>query len=73
MSTGVGSALDEVKERMVSNVEPPTARVEQRWIQQHEGWKGKLMNAEQSEPWREALLHERFSICEEGHSSITCS
>ena len=26
MSTGVGSALDEVKERMVSNVEPPTAR-----------------------------------------------
>ena len=25
-STGVGSALGEVKERMVSNVEPPTAR-----------------------------------------------
>ena len=33
MPTGVGSALDEVKERMVSNVEPPTARVEQGRIQ----------------------------------------
>ena len=60
MSIGVGSALDEVKERMVSNVEPPTARVEQRRMQPHEGWKRKLMNAEHSEPWQETLLHERF-------------
>ena len=72
MSTGVGSVLNEVEERMVSNVEPPIARVEQRRIQLHEGWKGKLMNAEHSEPWQEALLHERFSTSEEGHSSITC-
>ena len=50
MSTGVGSALDEVKELMVSNVEPPTARVEQRRLQVHEGWKRKLMNAEHLEP-----------------------
>ena len=54
MSTGVGSALDEVKKRMVSDVEQPTTRVEQRRIQLHEGWKGKLMNAEHSEPRQEA-------------------
>ena len=61
------------KERMVSNVEPPTARVEQRRLQLHEGWKGKLMNAEESEPWQETLVHEPFSTSEGGHSSITCS
>ena len=47
--------------------------VEQRRIQLHEGWKEKLVNAEHSEAWQEALLHERFSASEEGHSSITCS
>ena len=46
---------------------------EQRRIQLHEGWKEKLVNAEHSEAWQEALLHERFSASEEGHSSITCS
>ena len=59
MSTGVGCALDEVKERMVSNVDTPTARVEQRRMQLHEGWKRKLMSAEHLEPPAEALLHER--------------
>ena len=73
MWAGVGGALDEVKERMVSNVEPPTARVEQRRIQLHEGWTRKLMNAEHSEPWQEASLHERFSTSEEGHGCTTCS
>ena len=60
-SPGVGSALDEVTERMVSNVQPTTARVVQRRIQLHEGWMRKLMNVEDSAPWQEALLHERFS------------
>ena len=73
MSTGVGSVLDEVKERIVYSVKSPTAQVEQRLIQLHEGWKGRLMNAEHSELWQEALLHERFSTSEEGHSSITFS
>ena len=58
------------KERVVSNGEPPTARVEQRRMQLHEGWKRKQMNAELSEPWQEALLHERLSTIEQGH---TCS
>ena len=55
MSTGVGSALDEVKERMVHSVEPPTARVEERRIQLCEGWRRRLMNAELSELRQEAL------------------
>ena len=64
--------LDEVKERMVSNVEPPTAPVEHRRIQLHEGWQRKLMNAEHSQLWQETLLHERFSTSEEGHSCVAC-
>ena len=44
---------------------------EQRRIQHHKGWKGKLVNAEHSEPWQETLLHERFSTSEEGDSSVT--
>ena len=63
----------QVKEGMVSNVDPPTARGRAASDPAHKGWKGKLMNAEHSELWQEALLHERFSTSEEGHSRISCS
>ena len=73
MSTGVGSALDEVKSAWYPMWNRRQLGVEQRRIQPHDGWKEKLVNAEHSEAWQEALLHERFSASEEGHSSITCS
>ena len=44
------------KKRMVSNVEPPNSRVEQRRMQLHEGWKRKLVNAGHLEPWQEACI-----------------
>ena len=61
------------QERMVSNVEPPTARGRAasdpatRWLE------GKAGECRTLAAWQEALLHERFSASEEGHSSITCS
>ena len=45
--------------RMVSNVETPNARVEQRRMQLHEGWKRKLVNAGHLEPWH--VSNQRFS------------
>ena len=61
------------QERMVSNVEPPTARGRAasdpatRWLE------GKAGECRTLAAWQDALLHERFSASEEGHSSITCS
>ena len=51
-----GSALDEVKERVVSIEEPLTARVEQCRMQLHEDWRRKLMNAEPLELWQDACV-----------------
>ena len=73
VSIGVGSALDEVKSAWYPMWNRRQLGVEQRRIQLHEGLKEKLVNAEHSEAWQGALLHERFSASEESHSSITCS
>ena len=66
MSIGAGSALDEVKSAWYPMWNRRQLGVEQRRIL-------LLVNAEHSEAWQEALLHERFSASEESHSSITCS